>query len=185
MNARFQEFFDFTRRNPVIVASVAVLLVFGTASYFLWHRQHELTTSHEEVRRSGEDILQSLTGQTRITAEMATVTAALDFIDRNLINEADLAENLGYFYSIEAAARTRFTQLNQLSSQPQPDGSKFKPVPFSLRANGSYRQIMRLLHELETGPRLLRIRTYTLSQGEGGAEDTVTMELTVDVLARP
>lgn len=184
MNARFLQFLDFTRRNPVIVASLAVILVFGSASYFLWQRQHDLTASHDEVRRNGEDMLQSLTGHTRVMAELATVNAALAFIDRNLINEADLAENLGYFYSIESVARLRFSQLNQLSSQPQPDGSRFKPVPFSLRATGSYRQIMRLLHEMESGPRLLRIRTYTLSQGDG-TDDTVTMELTVELLARP
>jgi Tfp pilus assembly protein PilO len=185
MKERFLQFIDFTRRNPVIVASVAIIFIFGSASYYLWHRQHALSVDHEEVRRNGEDMLQSLTGHTRVTAEMATVKSALDFIDQNLINEADLAENLGYFYAIESAARTRFTQLNQLSSQPQPEGAQFKPVPFTLRASGSYRQIMRLLHELEAGPRLLRIRTYTLSQGETGGDDNVTMELTVDLLARP
>jgi Tfp pilus assembly protein PilO len=208
MNARLQQFLDFTRRYPVIVASLTVIVFMGSASSYLWHRQHGLTASHEELRRSGEDMLQALTGQARIAAETATVTEALDFIELNLINEADLAENLGYFYSIESAARLRFSQLNQLSSQPQPPGSLFKPVPFSLRATGTYRQILRLLHELETGPRLLRIRTYTLAQSEGGsapvsregatpgpgaaaselaglAPDLVTMELSVELLARP
>ena len=185
MKERLQQFLDFTRHNPVIVASVAVILVFGSASYFLWHRQHELLASHDEVRRSGEDMLQSLTGHARVATEIATVTSALNFIDRNLINEGDLAENLGYFYSIESAARIRFSQLNQLSSQPQPDGSQFKPVPFSLRATGTYRQIIRLLHEMETGPRLLRIRTYTISQAEGSADDSVSLELNVELLARP
>lgn len=196
MNARLQQFLDFTRQNPLIVASLSVIVLMGSASYFLWHRQHALTVNHEELRRNGEDMMQSLTGQARITAETAAVTEALDFIDRNLINEADLAENLGYFYQIEAAARIRFSQLSQLSSQPQPPESLFKPVPFALRATGTYRQIMRLLHELETGPRQLRIRTYSLTQSEGdaapasleggaAASDTITLELSVDLLARP
>lgn len=196
MNARLQQFLDFTRQNPLIVASLSVIVLMGSASYFLWHRQHALTANHEELRRNGEDMMQSLTGQARITAETAAVTEALDFIDRNLINEADLAENLGYFYQIEAAARIRFSQLSQLSSQPQPPESLFKPVPFALRATGTYRQIMRLLHELETGPRQLRIRTYSLTQSEGdaapasleggaAASDLITLELSVDLLARP
>ncbi len=184
MKERFQQFLDFTRRNPIIVASLSIIVLMGTASYFLWQRQHVLNANHEEVRRTGVDMMDSLTGQARISSELATVTAAVDFIDRNLINEADLAENLGYFYQIEANARLRFSQLNQLSSQPQPEGSQFKPVPFALRATGSYRQVMRLLHELETGPRLARIRTFTFSQAEGDTE-SVTMELTLDLLARP
>jgi Tfp pilus assembly protein PilO len=216
MRARLQLFLEFTRHNPVIVLSLAVILLMGSASYFLWQRQHNLTVDHETLRRNGEDMMQSLTGSARIAAEMAAVTEAMDFLDANLINEGDLAENLGYFYQIESAARIRFSQVNQLSSQPQPADSQFKAVPFTLRATGTYRQIIRLLHELETGPRQLRIRTYTFTQSEGGAAastpeapapgsgaapgaglaggpaavaaaaaDLITMELFVEVLARP
>ena len=109
---------------------------------------------------------------------------ALALIDHNLVNEGDLAENLGYFYQIENSSRMRFTQLSQLSSQPQPADSPYKAVPFALRASGTYRQILRLLHELETGPRLLRVRTYTISQS-GSDADLVTMDLNVELLARP
>lgn len=197
MNARLQQLLDFVRRNPLIAASLTIIVLMGAASYFLWQRQHTLTVSHEELRRSGEDMLQSLTGSARIAAETTAVNDALDFIDQNLINEGDLADNLGYFYQIESAARIRFSQVQQLSSQPQPPASQFKAVPFSLRATGTYRQILRLLHELETGPRLLRIRTYALNQNEGGPastgpdgaalprDDTVTMDLNVELLARP
>ena len=185
MNPGLQRFLDFTRRNPTIVVSVTVLIILGSVDGFLWQRQQALIASHEEVRREGKDILNTLIGRVRVNAELATATQALDFIDRNLINEGDLAENLGYFYQIESAAHIRFAQLNQLSSQPQPVGSLFKTVPFALKATGSYRQIMRLLHEMETGPRQLRVRTYGFNQGESGATDTVTMELNVEVLALP
>ena len=192
MNAWLQLFQAYARRNPVMVASIAIIVLMGGASYLLWHRQQLLTGEHAEIQRNGEDVLQSLTSHARLTAEIATVKQALDFIDRNLINEGDLAENLGYFYQIETASRIRFSQLNQLSSQPQAPGSYFKPVPFTLLATGTYRQIMRLLHELETGPRLLRIRTYAISHSGSGAAapgaeaaDLVTLEINVELLARP
>jgi Tfp pilus assembly protein PilO len=197
MNVWLQQFLAYTRRNPVLVVSLAIIVIMGGASYFLWQRQKALTTEHAEIQRSGEDILQSLTGHARLTSEIATVKEALDYIDRNLIIEGDLAENLGYFYQIETASRLRFSQLNQLSSQPQPPGSYYKPVPFTLLATGTYRQIIRLLHELESGPRLLRIRTYVLSHSGGRAAsptdagpaaevvDLVTLEVTVELLARP
>ena len=198
MNAVLQQFLAFTRRNPLMVVSIAVILVMGSASYYLWHQQQSLTTQHDDIRRNGDDMLQSLTSHSRITTEINTVTQALDFIDKNLINEGDLAENLGYFYQIETAARLRLAQLNQLSSQPQPEGSPYKPVPFTIKATGTYRQIMRLIHELETGPRQLRIRSYALTEAGGGGApaapgadplaptaDLVTLDLTVEVLARP
>lgn len=184
MNPRLQLLLDLVRRNPLIVASLLVIAVLGSASYYLWQQQHTLSASRDEVRLTGEDMQQTLTGAARVATELATVTEALDFIDRNLVNEGDLAENLGYFYSIETAARIRFSLLNQLSSQPQPPDAQFKTVPFSLRTTGPYRSVMRLLHEMESGPRQLRIRTYTMSQNEGDA-DSVTLELNVELLARP
>ena len=197
MNAFLQSFLTYTRRNPVMVVSIAIIIVMGGASYYLWHRQQILTGEHADIQRNGEDVLQSLTSHSRLTTEIATVKEALDYIDRNLINEGDLAENLGYFYQIETTSRLRFTQVNQLSSQPEPPGSYYKTVPFTLQASGTYRQIMRLLHELETGPRLLRIRTYALSQRGGVAlkteagapaaemSDLVNLEANVELLARP
>ena len=184
MNAFLQQFLGYARRNPIMVVSVVIILGMGSASYYLWNRQHDLTSQHDEVKRSGEDMLQSLTSHARVTAELATVKQALGFIDKNLINEGDLAENLGYFYQIETASRMRFSQLSQLSSQPGPADSPYKAVPFSLRASGTYRQILRLLHELETGPRQLRIRTYNFAASDTEA-DLVTMELNVELLARP
>lgn len=222
MSAFFSFLLGYTRRNPVIVVSLVIIVTAGSLSYYLWHRQQFLTGEHDEIKRSGEDMLQSLTSQARIATEITSVTEAIDHIERNLINEADLAENLGYFYMIETAARIRFSQVNQLSSQPQPEGVLFKPVPFALKATGTYRQVIRLIHELETGPRLLRIRTYALTHVEGGgggeapapapaakdplnevmggsnepakeasavpaapAVDLVTVEINVELLARP
>ncbi len=204
MSALFQQILANTRRNLVLVVSLVIIVLMGPASYFLWQRQQSLTSEHREIQRSGEEILQALSSQARLTAEIATVKEAVDFIDRNLVNEGDLAENLGYFYQIETASRIRFSQLNQLSSQPQPSGNYFKPVPFTLQASGTYRQIIRLLHELETGPRLLKIDNYSLRQkaagpvplraGAGAPEplkpeadltDLVSLEITVELLGRP
>ncbi len=204
MSAFFQQILAFTRRNLVLVVSLVIIVLMGPTFYFLWQRQQALTSEHAEIQRSGEEILQALAGQARLTAEIAAVKEAVDFIERNLVNEGDLAENLGYFYQIETASRIRFSQLNQLSSQPQPSGNYFKSVPFTLQASGTYRQIIRLLHELETGPRLLKIDNYALRQSVAGPEaaragtgrsepplpggdgaDLVSLEITVELLGRP
>ncbi|HVZ64053.1 MAG TPA: type 4a pilus biogenesis protein PilO [Lacunisphaera sp.] len=180
----FGQIADFSRRNPVLVISLVIIIVMGGVSSYLWTRQRELTVQHDEVKRSGEDMLQSLTSHARITAEINSVTQALAFIDKNLVNEGDLAENLGYFYQIENNAHIRFTGLSQLSSQPGPPDAPYKTVPFSLRATGTYRQMLRLVHELETGPRLLRVKTFSFT-GSDTTEDVVTMELNVELLAKP
>src|SRR5947208_615595 len=101
MNVLLQQAIGFLRRYPFAVVCTVLILGLSSASYFLWQRQKQLAGGHETVRRNGEDMLLSLTGLTRVTTELAAVKEALDFIDRGLIREGDLAENLGYFYQLE------------------------------------------------------------------------------------
>jgi Tfp pilus assembly protein PilO len=184
VSALLQRLLRAIRRNPLLTVSLVVIVVCGGASWYLWNRQQNLGSVHDQLQRNGEAMIQSLASHARITAEIAKVEEAIAYIDRNLINEGDLAENIGYFYEIEAASRIKFAQVSQMSSQPQPADRPFKTVPFSLRTTGSYRQLLRVLRELENGPRLLRIRTFNLD-AERGDPETLTLDLTVELLARP
>lgn len=184
MSAFLQRLLAGIRRNPVLVASIAIIVVCGGTSAYLWNRQQSLSGVHDLVQRNGEAMLQALAVHARVTTEITKVEEALAYIDRHLINEGDLAENIGYFYEIEAASRLKFTQVSQMSSQPQSADRPFKTVPFSLRTSGTYLQLLRLLREIENGPRLLRIRTFNLDAESGDAEK-FTLELTVELLARP
>ena len=190
MNAFLQQLLGFFRRNPFVIVCTALAILLWVANYFIWLNQKELAVGHQTLQRSGEDMLQSLTNQGRITTELAAVKEALTFIEAHLIHEGDLPENMGYFYQLETASRLRLQALNQLSSAAQPPEQLFKTVPFTIRTTGSYRQVLRFLRELETGPRLYKIQTYSLTQGGptiGPVGDTaaVTLDLTIEVLAHP
>lgn len=184
MSAFLQRLLIATRRNPLLVASLVMIVACSAASWYLWSRQQELGTVQEQLQRNGEAMIQSLASHARISAEITKVEEAIAYIDRNLVNEGDLAQNIGYFYEIEAASRIKFTQVSQMSSQPQPADRPFKTVPFNLRTTGSYRQLLRVLRELENGPRLLRIRTFNLD-AERGDPEKLSLDLTVELLARP
>lgn len=193
MSALLQQLLGFFRRHPFVIICSALSILLWVANYFIWQRQQELAANHQTLQRNGEDMLQSLTNHSRVTAELATVKEALAYIDQNLIHEGDLPENMGYFYQLEAASRIRLQALNQLSSMPPPPEQPFRTVPFSLRTSGSYRQVLRFLRELETGPRLYRVQTYALGQGipdgpmadSGGTQPQVTLDITIEVLAHP
>jgi Tfp pilus assembly protein PilO len=91
--------------------------------------------------------------------------------------------NLGYFYQMEVLSRVRLRQLNQLVAIPA-EGRGFKVIPFALQATGTYPQLIRFLHNLETGPRLLRIRSYSLERGEVQTGN-MRLDLTAETLGRP
>ncbi|MBP7481879.1 MAG: type 4a pilus biogenesis protein PilO [Lacunisphaera sp.] len=207
MNALLQAILGACRRHPFVIAASALAILLWVANYFIWRRHQETSAGYQTLQRSGEDMLQSLTNHGRITAELATVKEALAYIENNLVREGDLPENNGYFYQLETASRIRLQALNQLSSMPPPADQPFKTVPFTLRTTGTYRQILRFLRELETGPRLFKIQTFALAQGgtanepaaapvgrAGGTSpgaapaagtSLVTLDLTLEMLAQP
>lgn len=190
MSALLQQMLGFFRRNPFVIVCSAIAILLWVANYFIWQRHRELAASHQTLQRSGEDMLQSLTNHSRITTELAAVKEALAYIERNMINEGDLPENMGYFYQLETASRIRLQSLNQLSSMPPPPDQPYKTVPFTLRTAGSYRQVLRFLRELETGPRLYKVQTYSLAQGAPAVDPatesgTVTLDIAIEVLAHP
>lgn len=181
-----QRLLAFLRSYPFVIVCSVLTLGFGSASYYLWQNQATVSTKRDTERRRGEDMLLSLSGLTRVSSELNAVKEALEFIEQNLIREGDLAENLGYFYQLETVSRVKMQNLGQLSAQPAPEGVAYKAVPFNVRASGTYRQVMRLVRELETGPRLCRIQTYTLTGGGGGAPDgQIQIDLSLEMLAHP
>lgn len=204
MNAFLQQLLGFFRRNPFAIGCSLIAVLLWIGNYFIWTRHQELTAGHQTLQRNGEDMLQALTNHGRVSSELASVKEALAFINQHLVNEGDLPENMGYFYQLETASRLRLEALNQLSSQPPPPDQAYKTVPFTLRTTGSYRQVLRFLKELESGPRLYKIQTYSLTQsgsspaavaapisgrGPGIEVSTgtalITLDLTIEVLARP
>lgn len=203
MNAFLQTLLVFFRRHPFSITSSLLAVLLWIGNYFIWNRHSELTDNHQSLQRSGEDMLQALTNHGRITSELTAVKEALAFIEQSLIQEGDLPTNMGYFYQLESSSRLRLEALNQLSSQPPPADQPYKTVPFTLRTTGSYRQVLRFLRELETGPRLFRIQTYAFTQGGPAVSESVsptpgrapaevttgpaliTLDLTIEVLAHP
>ncbi len=185
MSLFLQQFLSLARRNPVAFTSIALIVLVGITDYFLWQRRNELAANYERKRLEGEALLLSLNGQARLTAQSAAVDEALAYIDKNLAIESDLAGNLDYFYQIEKSAKIRLGNLSQLSSQPTGGDEAYRAIPFSLRLTGTYPQVLAYLHELETGPRLIRVKYYRFSQTDATAVDGLSLDLTVEMLGRP
>ncbi|HVU18019.1 MAG TPA: type 4a pilus biogenesis protein PilO [Candidatus Didemnitutus sp.] len=178
-----KQFFALVARRPVVTVLVTLFVVLLVANYFLWQQRHTVTLQHEEVVRRGLEVAKALTDQARTKTDLTQLQDALAQIDRSLVVEGEMEVNLGYFYKIERLSRVRLSQLNQLSALPGPDGSPYRAVPFSMHVNGTYAQIMNFVHQLETGPRLVRIRTYSFVRSADVKSKNLDLDLTADLLA--
>jgi Tfp pilus assembly protein PilO len=179
------QFWAAIRLHPLIAACLAIALVAGLANYPLWQRRLEITERHEVVRLQGERMLAALTERGRINADLTALTEAQEVIDRNLVNEYSMEVNLGYFYQLEKISRVRLSRIDQMAALPTEPEQPFKTVPITLHVAGTYRNLLGFIRELETGPRILRTRSYRLERGDHSGGTELRLYLNVELLAEP
>ncbi|HYC70974.1 MAG TPA: type 4a pilus biogenesis protein PilO [Opitutaceae bacterium] len=173
----------FARRRPLVAGCLFLAALSLPANLYLWRERSAVTAEHAEIRRRGEATLAAVADRGRIKADVAALTEALGEIDRHLASEESMEVNLGYFYRVEKLSRVRLARIDQLVAAPTIAGQPYKAVPVSLRVTGPYRNLLAFIRELETGPRLLRVREYRLERDPGVTD--LNLHLTVDLLAHP
>lgn len=172
------------RRRPVVAVSLVLAVTLGITNTFLWRQRGDITQQNEIMRKKGASILEALMARQHVAADLAKLQGALEMIDRNVVVEEDMELNLGYFYKLEKRTKVRLRQLSQLSAPPPTEGRPFRTVPVSLRASGTYGQLMTFLRQIETGPRIVTVRAFCFSRDDP-ASKLLSLDLTIDMLARP
>lgn len=172
------------RLHPAISCCLAVAVVAGVANYPLWQQRQLAAQQHEVVRLQGETMLAALTDRSRIEADRTVLAEALEMIDRNLVSELSMEVNLGYFYRLEKINRVRLARIDQLGATSTPTDVMFKTVPITLQVTGTYRNLLGFMRDLETGPRILRTRSYRLERVDPNGGE-MQLFLTVELLAQP
>ena len=159
-------------------------MLLAAGNYFLWQARRAAAQEHEQVRRKGEMMLRSLGNRARINTDLTALKEALELIERNLLDEQSMEVNLGYFYKLEKPARVRLMRLNQLAAPLSLKKGPFKALPFSMQISGTYPNLMNYVRALETGPRIVRVRTSSFEKNSHDNSELVA-DLTVEVLAKP
>jgi Tfp pilus assembly protein PilO len=171
------------RRWPYAAACVAVMLLAGGGAWYLRTLIADLHVRHAQRGREHEEMLAMLVGGTTQKHELEKVRQATHRIDENLVVEANLAENLWYFYKLEEQTKVRLPALHQLSSPTTDKSPLYRRVPYSLRVTGLYEQVADFLLGLETGPRLVKITGFTLARA-ATAEGGIALDLNLEMLGR-
>src|ERR1039457_1021518 len=118
-----------------------------------------------------------------IRQELAHAQEIVQRIESNLAIDKNLADNLWYFYKIDPASKEILTSLRALNAEGANDDYDYKMVPFSIQLNGTYQQVAGYLLNLETGPRLVQIRTFGFRRVRLGLS-AIALNMEVRVLGR-
>ena len=171
------------RRWPYCVVCVVLTLLSGIGWWMMRDRIAELEIAHAQKTKEGEAMLALLVGGSTQRAELEAVRDATRRIEENLVVEANLAENLWYFYKLEEQTKARLPELHQLSSPPNDRSPLYRRVPYSLRIAGSYDQVSAFLLALETGPRLVKITNFNYARSDP-AGSAIVLDLNVELLGK-
>jgi len=175
----------FLRRNLfAVVCSVTMVVLLG-AGWWLWHDLKHQEDNLQARTLQGEAELETIAMSPLLREALAQTRATVDRVNRNLAVESNLADNLWYFYKLEEQTKARIRGLNQLAtSGPGEDTrAEYKPIPYTMEVSGTFAQVMDFLQNLESGPRLVKVRGFTFRRGETGT-DTVVLHLDLTVLGK-
>jgi Tfp pilus assembly protein PilO len=184
--ARFdsKEILAFVRLHPGWVGCIVASVLAASASGFLlWRDIPELNALYQERAKDDQVLLTTLASGPTLRQELTQVREATRQIEENLVIETNLAVNHLYFYSREEQTRSRLTEMHPLSSSPPAASSPYRSIPYSLKVTGTFEQTAAFLQSLETGPRLLKVVSFSFRRREPGGS-TILLDLTVELLGK-
>ena len=186
-----QDLAEKLRRYPIPSTCGAIVLVCFFAFYLRMSLLTDLEIENDGVQRELQQVEHNVAhGRTlaeHIT-EMKDRTAALD---ARIIKTDELANNLRYFYEIEASTRVAIGELRQNVSVPAKGAPKtiLAGVDYTVQLSGRFHEIVAYLNELEHGRHFYRLKSFNLQRGRiepsGANPAPVALSLNLELLAWP
>jgi len=183
------------KKNPIVTVCVVVVLACGVGLYLRQGEKPDAEQRLEDLSKQGRRMSSNIKNAVHLDEELEALAAANEQIDKRLVDAGRLADNLQYFYELEATTGIKLIDLRQVASSPIGRGpakkTLFTPVSFSVALNGTYEQLMDLLQRLEGGRHFCRVLTADFSPlyAEGGTvgltrPDELTLTLSIELLGK-
>jgi hypothetical protein len=175
---------DLFKRYPLAVSQGFLAVFLGLSNWFIFLDHAELEIKLEAEAKNGNEVLQNVSSSPIIRQQAVSIRAALAYLDANLVDEQNLAQNVGYFYSFEESTGAKISDLSQMLAGARTEETAYVGVPFSMRSTGDFAQNLKLVHAIETGRYPAKISKFTFLRREDGS-DLLEVNLTLVLLGKP
>ncbi|EDY84538.1 hypothetical protein VDG1235_4169 [Verrucomicrobiia bacterium DG1235] len=184
------------KKNYIIaICGVVVLLCLGV--HLVRSEQiTRLAADYDDLSVRRTRILKNLKFASEIDADLVEMKSMLEEVEGRLFSPEDLATNQRYFYQIESSTGVEMTSIQQLI-KPLPVGKKnkkerkraersqFQEIVYDMALEGTYREVLAFLRELEGGEAFSALDGFSLvSAKKLAAEPEVSMRLTLNVFGK-
>lgn len=189
-----QDLVEKLRRFPVPTSCAAIVIVCFFAFYLRMSLITDLEIENDDVQRQAQQFDQNQTHGRTLEKHIADMEAKVAEFNTRVIKPAELANNLKYFYEIEASTRVSIADLRQSVTAPGKSAAKtvVLGIDYSVLVTGRFDQALSYLNELEHGRHFFRLESFNMQRGrqeaptEGPAgPGAVTMSLNLQLLGWP
>jgi len=187
-----QDLIEKLRRFPVPTACGAIVVVCFFAFYLRMSLLTDLEIENDGVQRQMQQIEQNLTHGKSLGEHIAQMKEKVAELDARVIKPAELANNLKYFYEIEAATGVSIGDLRQSVAAPVKGAPKtiLSSVDYSVLITGQFHQVVAYLNELEHGRHFYRLESINIQRSPSaattpGAGSPVSASLNLKLLGWP
>ena len=180
------------KRYPVAVVCAVLTIIFIGVLYMRSSRipalEEEMNQMEGEWKAIGENKSQAVDMNTHLEK----LNAITEKIDGRLMSADSKAINYQYFYKLEKSSGIRIEDLNQRDSSnaaAKAGAAKlelFQPIVFTVKAEGTFKQILTFLYELQYGRHFTIIKDFSCSgieaEKEKDVQDLVNLAVNLEVL---
>lgn len=168
------------RRNPLAVAALVVLGLLAFTFFVVRPKGDEARAMRQEIETAETEL-------TALRADVAALAAAADngaatqdlaAIRRTIPSQPDLPVLLRGFREIAASSGVTMSSVSPGVPIASPTGSA-SVIALTITVSGSYFDLARFIHELETQERLTKVTAFSISGSETGSD--LVMQLSAEV----
>lgn len=188
MSISNEQVLAFVKKNPIGVGCGVLSLLLGAGIYFRSDKLPAAQTVLDQKSNEADRHAINLRYAVQLKEQMEALDTAHRAIDARLVKAAQLATNTQYFYHLETETGIKLINIVQstTTAQAQAKSAKanFVPIAFNLSVQGSYLQLLDLMHRLENGAHYCRVLNASLVKIGGGDSDVLTLTLSLELLGQ-
>jgi len=178
-----EQLFALVKKNPLSVGCGVLAILIGVVIYFRMDELPEAMTLLEQKIAEGERLNANVNNAAQLPEQLAAITEARAEIEKRLVRGIDLAQNLQYFYRLEADTGAKILSLRQNPSPPAKPGAKpgLGGVSFTVSFQGPYFTAMEFLRRLENGTHYSRFTAVGVAVS-GNRAGPLTFSVSIELL---
>ncbi|MGH8021356.1 MAG: hypothetical protein ACREIA_24370 [Opitutaceae bacterium] len=173
------------KRYPLQIACGAVVLVCALLYYFRMGVVSEVETNLDEALRKSNRVEDNIAAGASLQDHLSAMNTFVSELGPRLVQPADLADNLKYFYKLESETGVTLGDLRQSAPGAKGKDELFVGVGYDVMLSGTFIQVVSFINELEHGERFFRLRNFNLQRGREVGQPSLMLSMNIELLGSP